>query len=78
MDEYFPNTDLEDFNVLNPFELPAQSGNVLDNGIREIRNLSKLLGLDIELTLQNWQLLLASVIDSRDYLEYRTGNPIIF
>lgn len=69
LNSYFPDGNLEDFDILSPKRMPNANEEVKCRtyGIIEIRNIAKYFKIDENAVLDEWQTLLLSVVRSKNY-----------
>lgn len=69
LESYFPDGDLEDFNILSPHRMPKVNDEAATRsyGLNEIRNLAEYFKLEETAIINEWQTLLQSIVKSSKY-----------
>jgi len=79
-DRYFPDGDLNDFNVLDPLNMPVPNdeAGTRTYGIVKIGDLNNYFKItDNDEIIQQWQALLLSIVTSDNYCQIRTEKTSI-
>lgn len=81
-ESYFPDGNLENFEVLSPARMPKANDEVIVRvyGIAEITGLARFFKIDEENCINEWQTLLLSIVKSPNYctIEKEETDPILF
>lgn len=69
LESYFPDGNLEDFDVLSPAKMPKMNDESAARlyGIQKIGNLAKFFNIDEKKGVEEWQVLLMSIVKSNNY-----------
>lgn len=69
LDSYFPDGNMQDFDIFRPSEMPNANDEVRVRiyGISEITDIAKYFGMNQETILNEWQTLLLTIVKSNNY-----------